>query len=670
MSGMKNRWSRWFEIPELNIYLLIILALSLILLLYDRRVGMASVAMFILLFFYNWRSSRRRHMRWSQYLEGLSEDMDWAAKKAVLTVPFPMLTLELNGTVVWYNQRMGQLFKGLRLMGENIAFYVPDLDAKKLLNDGDVHVRRILWRDRYYDVIYYKVQRDNRKSSVKPVLMLYWLDVTDYVQLQQKYEAQRPAVCLVYVDNYDDVMASAEESNRPAIAAELDKIITAWIASLNSAWCKYDKDKYMLVFERSYSDELQQKRFDILDSIREIALSNRIAPTLSIGVGVNGEGYADELAMARNAIDLALGRGGDQAVVKDRDKFYFYGGRNRTVEKTSKVKSRVIAHALRSLMEEASIILIMSHEMSDFDSIGAAIGLWRSAANMDKRAHIVLDQGNPTIDTLLAELKQHEEYNGVFISSEQALALAASGALVIVVDIQRPSYTECPKLLEIGAKVVVIDHHRRSPDSIDNATLAYLEPYASSTCEMVTEILQYIGDKVKLQPLEAKALLAGIMVDTKNFAFKTGVRTFEAASLLRRMGADPTSVQQLFLDDLATFNARARVVAQAKIEFPGIAISICPPDVGPSNIIAAQSADALITIKGIHTSFVLMPIGDVVAISGRSIGNVNVQLILEKLGGGGHLTMAGAQLTGVTVEEARQLLINAIREYMEEADKT
>jgi c-di-AMP phosphodiesterase-like protein len=663
---MKNRWNKWSEVPELNIYLLIILALSLILMLYDRQVGMIALAMTLLLVLYNWHSSRRRNMRWSEYIEGLSKDMNWAAKKAVLSVPLPMLTMEMDGTVIWYNKHMGQLFKGLRLMGENISFYVPELDVKKLAVDEQTHVCRVVWKDRHYDVMYYVTQRGDREDSNKTVLMLYWIDVTDYALLQQNYAAKQPVVGLVYVDNYDEVMASAEEVNRPAIAAEVDKVITEWIASLNSAWCKYERDKYMLVFEHSQLDELERRRFDILDSIREIAISNRLAPTLSIGIGIEGESYAEEMAMARNAIDLALGRGGDQAVIRDREKFYFYGGKNRTVEKTSKVKSRVIAHALRGLMEPASKILIMSHELADFDSIGAAIGIWRGAANVGKKAHIVLDRGNPSIGTLLEEIKQHEEYADMLISSEQALDIVSADALVIVVDIQRASYTECPELLESGAKIVVIDHHRRPPDSIENATLAYLEPYASSTCEMVTEILQYISDKIKVEPLVAKALLAGIMVDTKNFAFKTGVRTFEAASLLRRMGADPTAVRQLFQDDFNTFTARAKAVTQAKIEFPGIAISVCPDELDGSNIIAAQAADTLINIKGIHTSFVLMPVNDEVYISGRSMGDVNVQLILEKLGGGGHLTMAGAQLTGVDINKAKEMLVNAIKEYLKE----
>jgi len=663
---MKDKWNKWLEIPELNIYLLVILALSLVLMLYDRCVGAVAVVLTAILFVHNLISSKRRHMRWSQYIESLSEDVSWAAKEAAISVPLPMLTMNMDGTVIWYNKPMGELFKGLRLMGENIAAYIPELDAKKLVNDDQVHKCRIQWKDKHYDVTYYRTKHDEHQSNEIAVFMLYWADVTEYALLERRYESERPAVGLIYVDNYDDVITSAEETKRPAITAELDKAVTSWLMSINSAWCKYERDKYMFVFSHSCLDELQQKRFDILDGVREIALGNRLAPTLSIGIGTEGDSYGDDMAMARNAIDLALGRGGDQAVVKNKERFSFYGGRSRTVERTSKVKSRVIAHALRSLMEQASDIFIMSHELGDFDSIGAAIGIWRGAANIGKKAHIVLDKGNPTIETLLDEIRQNETYEGMLISSEQALDMVSPDALVIVVDIQRASYTECPELLDSGAKIVVLDHHRKPPDSIENVTLAYIEPYASSTCELVTEILQYITDRIKVEPLEAKALLAGIMVDTKNFAFKTGVRTFEAASLLRRMGADPSAVRQLFQDDFNTFTARAQAVMQAKIEFPGIAISVCPPELDGSNLVAAQAADTLISIKGIHTSFVLVPVNDAVYISGRSAGDVNVQLILEKLGGGGHLTMAGAQLSGVSVEKARDMLISAIKEYFEE----
>jgi c-di-AMP phosphodiesterase-like protein len=414
---------------------------------------------------------------------------------------------------------------------------------------------------------------------------------------------------------------------------------------------------------------LRQKKFELLDQVRDIKAGNTIPVTLSIGVGYDAETPALINSSALSAMELALGRGGDQAVVKQGTKLYFYGGRSQGVEKRTKVKSRVIANALRELMEQSDKVLIMSHEDPDLDSIGSALGIYRCARFIGKNARIVLDKSNASVDSLIKRLEAEEIYEGLFIRRDDALDRIDKDTLLVVVDTHRPSFTEAPELLERAERIVVFDHHRRGAESIENATLTYLEPFASSASELITEIVQYFDDRIRLEPLEADALLAGITMDTKNFIFKTGVRTFEAASYLRRAGADPTAVRQLFQDDMETFSSRAETISNARLIFPGVAISQCPPDTKHPQLIAAQAADTLLNIKGIHSSVVLCSTSEGVMISGRSLGNLNMQVILEKLGGGGHLTMAGAQLHNITMEEAEKMVIQAIEEYLEGGNK-
>jgi c-di-AMP phosphodiesterase-like protein len=436
----------------------------------------------------------------------------------------------------------------------------------------------------------------------------------------------------------------------------------------NKEKSKYDREKYLMVMGEQALAAVRQKRFDILDQIREINAGNKIPVTLSIGVGQDADSPALSSSSALSAVELALGRGGDQAVVKQGTKLFFYGGKSQGVEKRTKVKSRVIANALRELIEHSEMVFIMSHEVPDLDSIGSALGVYRCARHAGKEAHIVLNKSNASVDYLIQRLQNKETYNGLFIRSEDAMNRIDRNTLLIVVDTHRPSFTEAPELIRLAEQIVIFDHHRRSAESIENATLTYLEPYASSASELVTEVLQYFDDRIKVDPLEADALLAGITMDTKNFIFKTGVRTYEAASYLRRVGADPTSVRQLFQDDMDTFTSRSETVKRAKMYKPGIAISECPPNTPNAQLIAAQAADSLLNIKGITASIVLCSTPEGIMISGRSLGGINMQLVLEKLGGGGHLTMAGAQLENISIEEARQLVTDAIEEYLKEGE--
>jgi c-di-AMP phosphodiesterase-like protein len=665
---VKKRFRKGWSLPEVWLYLWVVLVFDIIILLKDWLLGALCGLVVLFLIFFNWWTGHKRKKEWAQYIQNISENIDWATKNAVLSVPLPLVVLEVDGTISWYNPRFSRLLDDDKLLERSIGDYFPELLPDRLFNKKDEGKAEVVWKERRYEVIGYPVEISSGGGHSKRIILEYWLDITDARLYKEKYEESRPIVAFIYIDNFDEVMSNTEEKNRPAVIAEIDRRISQWVNSIQGSWEKYDRDKFIVFFHQKFVKGLQDRKFDILDEIREINVGNKIPVTLSIGVGMGGEHPAQGGEFARSAIELALGRGGDQVVLKNRDRLSFYGGKTKAVEKRTKVKSRVVAHALRQLIDQSWEVFIMGHQYPDLDAIGAALGIYRCAAIMGRNAYIVLNQSNGSIDLLVETLKKEEAYKNLFITADEAEARMDSQSLLVVVDTQRPSFTEAPRLSELTDRIVVIDHHRRGTESIENALLSYLEPYASSTSELVTEIVQYIDDKIPLTTLEAEALLAGIMVDTKSFSFKTGVRTFEAASYLRRAGADTTAVRQLFQDDLETFVARAEVVRNAQIIDGGIAISTCSSGIKDASLIAAQAADGLLTIRGIVASFVLCSTDSGVTVSGRSLGQINVQLIMEKLGGGGHLSIAGAQIPDITLEEGIEMVRKAIHEYLEEAE--
>jgi len=654
------------NVPENPIYLAVILVLSLIVWYFNWAIGLAAFLLFVYLVYYNWKVTRIRRIEWTRYLENLSENIDWSTKNAVFSVPMPFVVVELDGTINWYNPRFGQLFEGESLFGKNIKNYIPKLDLYALLKSKEEDCIQIELNGRKYRLFYTPLGINGYKDSRRVIIFMYLQDITEEALLKAKYHDERLVVMLVQIDNYDEVMSNTDEAKRPVVLAEIEAALSQWAISLNAGWKKFDRDKFVVFAEAKALKALEDDKFPILDAVRSISAGNRIPVTLSIGVGADGKNPLELSHYAQSALDLALGRGGDQAVVKRGTKLFFYGGKSKEVEKRTKVKSRVIANALKELMSQSWGVFIMGHEAADLDCLGAALGIYRCARHVGKQAYIVMNRPNPSIRPLISRLLEDEEYRDAFITADEALTRVDRQAVLVVVDVHRPAFMEEQRLLGAVDKVVVVDHHRRSAEAVENATLVYLEPYASSTSELVTEIVQYFDEKVELKPVEADALLAGITVDTKNFIFKTGVRTFEAASYLRRAGADPAAVRHLFQDDLDTFLSRAEVVKNAQIIAPGVALAYCPPNIKNGSLIAAQAADSLLTIKGIHTSFVLYPSGDGVMISGRSLGNINVQMVLEKLGGGGHLTVAGAQLGRMSLDEARQKVIKALKDYLEE----
>lgn len=489
------------------------------------------------------------------------------------------------------------------------------------LSNGNVNFSKdIVINGRNYCVLGNFVKVDSKINEDGFIILMYFVDNTELVELRKKYENERATVGIIIIDNYDDLMQSLEDTIRTQILAEIDAKITRWMGYTNGILKKFERDKYILIFDYKYLKDFEEKKFDILDSVKEINVGNKIPVTLSIGIGVGTDSLLEKFRFARASLDIALGRGGDQVVVKNGENISFFGGKTRELEKRTKVKARVIAYALRELIDQASDVMIMGHENCDIDCLGAALGIYRVAKNRNKEAHIVLNSSNPTIDVLISKIEKSGDYEGLFIAKEEAIEKISKKTLLIIVDTHRPSFTEFPELLKYTDQIVVIDHHRRGADYLQEAVLTYQETYASSTCELVTEILQYVEEKIKLAPVEAEALYAGIVVDTKNFTFKTGVRTFEAAAFLRRHGVDTVSVRQMFQSDINTYINISNVVREAEIVRDNVAISVCPQNVKNATLIAAQAADQLVNLAGLNAAFVLSHINSGVAISGRSLG--------------------------------------------------
>lgn len=573
-------------------------------------------------------------------------------------VPIPMCIINSNGKVTRASGKIDEVFKydgikdadifaltGVKLMD----FQKASRGEKTLLLERN---------DRTF-----KMQVTQMDEGEEASLAIYFIDVTNYEALKVKYNEEKPCMAIVNVDNFDELKSSNSDEMRLSIVSDVDKRIRQWSLKMNASITGHKENMYFIVFENQYLEKLVENKFPILDDIRGIESEADFPVTLSIGIGVGGKNLVQTDQYAQDALDLALGRGGDQAVVKKGSKIEYYGGKMKTVEKGNKGKSRIVAHALRQLIDQSSKVLIMGHKYPDMDSFGAALGVFRITSTRNKDAYIVINAFNDTLQEVYTLAKESEAYT--FINNEKALALVDKDTLVVVLDTHRPSLVECQELLEATDRIAVIDHHRKSEENIENATLAYMEPYASSTSELVTEILQYSLEKKTIIKFEAEALLAGITVDTNRFSVKTGVRTFEAASWLRRSGADTSSVKRYFQTDVEAFKLRANTIVNARISKWGIAYSICEGVHPDMQIINAQAADELLAIKGVRASFVagLSDLGKTV-LSARSLGEINVQAVMEKLGGGGHLTTAGAQVD-ISPQEALDQVEKELKNYFE-----
>ena len=663
---MKYKIFTW---SDTKLYLIVIGLMVLIIAFFQPIVAFIMGIVLAYLLYYNHKKIEEKNKELAKYIEGLSHDFDSAAKHAIFNMPFPMVFINEVGKITWYNTPFLSLLGEEEIVNKSISELVPDFnlsDLEKKKENESVHVE---YMDRHYQV--YPNFLDEKKTSSKGrITVLYWVDDTDHIILERTHEREKTAVALIDVDNYDDVKNSTPDIHRPIVLAEIDQLINSYFGSYKGIVRKYENDKYMVVVNQAGLELIKSKKFDILDQIRDLDMGNTIPITLSIGVCQAGETLLESYENAGAAIDIALGRGGDQAVINVGNTFDFYGGKSKAMEKRNKVKARVIGDALRQLIDQSDKVFVMGHKNPDMDSIGSSVGIMRAIKNRNKEAYLVLNGENPSIKNLMESMrKESPEMAKRIVTGSEASDKIDEKSLLIVVDNHKPSLVEAPEILELTEKIVVIDHHRRGAEFIKNPVLTYLEPYASSTAELVTEVLTYMGDETHLSKFEAEALFAGIMVDTKNFSFQTGVRTFEAASVLKRAGADTTIVKQLFRDDFSTFVNKAEVIKSSKIVFEKIAIGRLESQMEDSILIAAQAANELLNINNVEASFVLSQLDGKIHISGRSLGSISVQLILEKLGGGGHLTSAGAQIENISMDGAEELLTGIIDKYLKEGEK-
>lgn len=663
---MKGKKFAGIFVQKASFYLLIILILLIITAFLEIKVAIPGFILFLFLLYYNFRYNYNRKKEITQYIEELTFNVDMATKDTLLNFPMPLVLIELDGTIIWYNSSFKKVFEGEELLERTIQTFAKDLNPENFSDETMNFSNETKIHDKDYCVLGNFIKVDNKINDDEIILLLYFIDNTELVKMKRTYNDEKATVGIFIIDNYDDLMQSIEDTQVPQMLVEIENKINNWIGYTNGIIKKYERDKYLFVFENRYLETFEEKKFDILDSIKEINIGNTIPVTLSIGIGKGDNSLLEKFRYANAALDIALGRGGDQVVIKDGEEISFYGGKTREIEKRTRVKARVIAFALRELIDQATEVIIMGHKNCDIDCLGAALGIYSIATKREKEAFIVLNKSNSNIEGMISKIEKDKAYERLFISTGGALEKISKKTLLVIVDTHKPGFTEAPDLIKYTEQIVVIDHHRRGVDYLQNAVLTYQETYASSTCELVTEILQYVDENIKLAPLEAEALYAGIVVDTKNFTFKTGVRTFEAAAFLRRQGVDTVSVKQMFQNDLDTYIYISNVVKDAQLYNENVAISACPPDMKNATVIAAQAADQLINLKGLKASFVLCNTNDGISISGRSLGDMNVQVVMEKLGGGGHLTFAGAQLQGVSTSEAIEKLKQSIDEYKEE----
>lgn len=590
----------------------------------------------------------------------------------------PYALLDEGGKVMWTNTAFENLVHQPKGYGKSITSFFPAVTKDRLPGDGSNEGAQYELEHEGNKYVA-KFKRVSLKEVAEGYEMMDMQECNEYLIAVYLYDEtalhialkevddQSLAVGMIYLDNYDEALDSVEEVRRSLLIALIDRKVNKYISTFDGICKKLEKDKYLIIMRKRTIAQLQESRFDLLEDVKTVNIGNEMAVTISIGIGLDGLTYTQNYEFSRNAIDLALGRGGDQAVVKTPDSITYYGGKSQQVEKNTRVKARVKAHALREIITGKDQVLVMGHRMPDADSFGAAVGIYRIAHTLGRKAHIVLNEVTPSIQPMVELFKNSQEYEGdMIIPSQQAIEAAGSNTVLVVVDVNKPSITECPDLLRFCKSVVVLDHHRQGTETIENATLSYVEPYASSSCELVSEILQYTYDNIRIRAEEADCMYSGIMIDTNNFFIKTGVRTFEAAAFLRRNGADVTRVRKLFREDALGYRAKADAVSQAEIYKQYFAISICTAEDLPSpTVIGAQAANELLNIRGVKASFVLTDFQGKIYVSARSIDEVNVQLIMERMGGGGHLNTAACQMEGVGIIEAIGVLKRTVDSMLE-----
>lgn len=618
---------------------------------------MVTAAVILLLTFYYYTKDN-----FERAVAGYAMETEDIGKKMLNQLDMAYAVIDKAGGFAWRNREFNRIIEGDKKAGRNIRIMFPELKWEEIEEKDSFSA---CYNGRKYKIIINEIiLKDVSAYSI----CLY--DESEYTALKEAADKKEMVVGLINLDNYDEAMENVESVRSSLLIALIDRKINQYISRYDGILKRLEKDKYIFIIRHEYFEEMQENRFDILDDVKTVNIGNEMSVTLSIGIGSGGDSFSLRNDFARNAMDMALGRGGDQAVVKDSESIRYFGGKSKSVEKSTRVKARVKAHALRGIMETMDNVIIMGHKNMDIDCFGSAIGIWRIAATLEKNAYIVMGAVNSTLKPIVAKFTNSDDYpEDMFIDEARARELAGDRTMLVVVDVNRPSITEEPELLNIIDNIVVLDHHRQSSEIISNAVLSYVEPYASSACEMVAEIVQYIDEITRIKSGEADAMYAGIVVDTQNFNIQTGVRTFEAAAYLRRSGADITRVRKMFREKPADYMAKAEAVHNAEIYNKHFAISVCSAEgIESPTVIGAQAANELLNIIGIKASVVLTRYNDIIYVSARSIDEINVQVMMEKIGGGGHRSMAGAQIKGMSIENAIKRIKEIISEMIKEGD--
>lgn len=659
---MNKRIARLLR-TNITIFSLCLVLFALAAIPFDVRLaigeGVAAVAFFLL----GRRRSKATQQSLRQYIQRFYGGMDSARSSNMLFTPLPMMVFDLaTEDILWSSESFLQLTEQREgIFDAHLETVFPNISFHWLLEGKTEAPETVVWNHRTYRVFGGVSHPEGGQSALATT---YWMDVTDTEEMRRTLELTRPVVAILMVDNYEDLMKATPEGKRSAVRAMLEEKLSQWSAGSEGMMLKCDRDRYLFVFEEKSFSDFAAKRFDVLDAVREVVAGECVAATLSIGVGRDADSFEALFKNASVALEMALSRGGDQAVVKDKLNFEFYGGRSKATEKRTKVKSRVMANALAELIDEAKQVYVMGHSYADMDALGAAAGVCAIVRKRGKKCRIVIDTENNAAHPVLRRLQALPEYQGAFLSGDDAFLRVQPETLLVVVDTNRPGSVESEPLLDACNRVAVIDHHRRGSSYIDKMALNYHEPYASSASELVTELLQYLIEPGDLLKAESEALLAGIVLDTKNFTNRTGGRTFEAAAYLRRAGADTADVQRMFQSDLQSMISRYDIIRRAELYHGDIAIAALDQEC--DRVIAAKAADEMLTLQGVRASFVLYRKDDGIYISARSLGEINVQVLVETLGGGGNSTTAGGQCSGMTVAEAKTTLLRAIDKYFEE----
>lgn len=613
------------------------------------------------------RRQLQREKDLKKYIIDYTKNIENLSVNSFYYSPIPISIIGPFGQIFWFNKKFKELVGDEIDNIENIDEFIRGFPVKTMADnrEGTINSVEITDSGKTFNIMYYSLEEGRFGEGISYVC--YWNENTAFANLKAKYNDERPVAMLVQIDNYDEISEKLDKGEKSAMTAEVEKILNRYASEMNGFVLRYDTARFLMMIENGFLESLESRKFSMLEDVKALKGAGDFNFTLSVGTGVLAKNLTQLLEYAKGALDVALGRGGDQAVVKRINSVKFYGGKSKAVEKRTKVKARIISYALRQIMDQSSNVIIMGHRVGDMDSLGASIGLYAMARSRGKKAYIVLNTVNHALKNMYERMKHEEShYLDALISTETAMNMIDQNTLVVVLDTHRPSYTEAPELLTKVDKIVLIDHHRRSEEYIENPLLDYIEPYASSTCELISELVQYMEDHIKLTKFEADALLAGIVLDTNSFTFKTGVRTFEAASFLRRNNADTTDVKEMFNESLESMKRKTEIIERSEIVFDDAAVSYIDEISEDSNVIAAQGADELLTIKDIKMSFVLVRNKDYINISARSTGPINVQVIMESLGGGGHLNMAGAQIPTHDMDEAKYKLIEAISHYKKE----